>query len=161
MKIAHGTLVLAIDGGKMLLFRNEGDEKYAVLDTLSHREIDNPPTREQGADAPGRSYSSVGSRRSAYGQTDGHDRAEEDFAIRAAEGLERVAASDGAGIVVLAPPRMLGQLRKDKYQTHDLRILQGKVWRVEVGNTEQDTNGKLENTEIEGYSVVRRVLARA
>ena len=31
MKIAHGTLVMAADGQKALLLRNEGDEKYAVL----------------------------------------------------------------------------------------------------------------------------------
>ncbi len=64
MKIAHGTLVMAIDGSKMLLFRNEGDEKYVVLDTLKHEEIADPASHEIGTDAPGRSFSSTGSRRS-------------------------------------------------------------------------------------------------
>jgi protein required for attachment to host cells len=112
MKIAHGTLVMAIDGGKMLLFRNEGDEKFIVLDTLSHDRIDHPSSREIGSDAPGRTFSSSDVRRSAYAETDWHAQAEEQFAIRAAEGLERVALNDKAGIVVIAPPHMLGQLRR-------------------------------------------------
>jgi protein required for attachment to host cells len=112
MKIAHGTLVMAIDGSKMLLFRNEGDEKYAVLDTLSHKEIDDPATREIGSDAPGRAFSSTGNRRSAYQETDWHDQAEQSFAIAGAERLERVAASEKGDIVVLAAPRTLGVLRK-------------------------------------------------
>jgi len=112
MKITHGTLVMAIDGSKMLLFRNEGDEKFIVLDTLSHEEMKNPASHELGSDAPGRSFSSTGSRRSAYGETDWHSQAEERFAIAGAEQLERAAASEKADIVVLAPPRTLGQLRK-------------------------------------------------
>lgn len=112
MKIAHGTLVMAIDGSKMLLFRNEGDEKYAVLDTLSHKEMADPASREIGSDAPGRAFSSTGSHRSAYEETDWHDQAEERFAIAGAERLERVAASEQGDIVVLAAPRTLGVLRK-------------------------------------------------
>lgn len=112
MKIAHGTLVMAIDGSKMLLFRNEGDEKYIVLDTLSHEEVKDPASRELGTDAPGRTFSSVGNRRSAYEETDWHDQAEERFAIAGAEQLERAATGEKGDIVVLAAPRTLGQLRK-------------------------------------------------
>ena len=79
MKIAHGTLVMAADAGKALLFRNEGDEKYAVLQTLAHEEIVNPPTREVGSDRPGRSFVSVGRRRSGYDDTDWHNMAERQF----------------------------------------------------------------------------------
>ena len=112
MKIAHGTLVMAVDGSKMLLFRNEGDERFIILDTLIHDRIDHPSTHEMGSDAPGRVFSSGGQRRSAYEETDWHERAEEGFAIKAADRLERVATSGKADIVVLAPPRMLGYLRR-------------------------------------------------
>ena len=112
MKIPHDTLVMAIDGSKMLLFRNEGDAKYAVLDTLSHAEFAGRASRDLGADAPGRTFSSIGSRRSAYDETDWHDQAEERFAIEGAARLERVAASEKGDIVVLAAPRTLGVLRK-------------------------------------------------
>jgi len=112
MKIAHGTLVMAADGEKLLLFRNEGDEKYPVLETLLHQEHPHAATREQGSDQPGRSFSSTESRRSSYGETDWHQQDEDRFAVHAAEALEKAAAGIGAGIVVLAPPRTLGVLRK-------------------------------------------------
>lgn len=112
MKIAHGTLVMAIDGGKMLLLRNEGDDKFIVLDTVSHDTIDHPPTRDIGSDAPGRAFSSSDRRRSAYAETDWHEEAEQRFAIKAAAGLERVVGSQRADVVVFAAPRMLGLLRR-------------------------------------------------
>ena len=56
---------------------------------------------------------------------------------------------------------MLGHVRRDHYRDEDLRVLRGKLWRVEVSDTQQDHTGKLEGTEIQPYSVVRRALARA
>ena len=112
MKITHGTLVMVVDGAKMLLFRNEGDEKYPVLETVSHEERADPATREQGSDRPGRSFASMGDRRSSYEETDWHEQGEERFAIHAAQMLENATSKLNAGIVVLAPPRTLGVLRK-------------------------------------------------
>jgi protein required for attachment to host cells len=112
MRITNGTLVMVADGAKMLLLRNDGDTKYAVLTTLAHEEIANPPTRSQGSDAPGRSFSSMGGRRSSYSETDWHRQAQERFAAHAEAELERLASQDDAGIVVIAPPRTLGELRK-------------------------------------------------
>jgi len=112
MKITHGTLVMVVDGEKLLLFRNEGDETYPVLKTVSHEESPSPATHDQGSDRPGRTHASLGARRSGYGDTDWHDKDEESFATHAAKVLEGVAARADAGIVVLAPPRTLGNLRK-------------------------------------------------
>jgi protein required for attachment to host cells len=113
MKVEHGTVVMVADGSKLLVLRNEGDEKYAVLETIAHEQQDNPATREQGTDAPGRSFSSTGDARSSYGETDWHQQAEDAFARHAAEVLERAAGQHPeAGIVVIAAPRTLGQLRK-------------------------------------------------
>lgn len=112
MKVAHGTLVMAVDGEKLLLFRNKGDETYPVLETLLHEEQPHSSTREQGSDHPGRSISSVGPRRSSYGETDWHRQGEERFAIHAAKVLEAAAADVDHGIIVLAPPATLGILRK-------------------------------------------------
>lgn len=111
MKIAHGTLVLAADGQKALLFRNEGDRKFAVLQTLVQEEIANPPTGELGSDRPGRSFASTGKRRSAYGDTDWHRQAEDRFAKRSAELLEQAAREGEADLVIVAPPQFLGSLR--------------------------------------------------
>jgi protein required for attachment to host cells len=111
MKIAHGTLVMAADGEKALLFRNEGDRKFIVLQTLTHEAVANPPTHEIGSDRPGRSFSSVGRRRSGYGETDWHRETKERFAKQAAEMLEEAAEGNEVGLVIVAPPQFLGSLR--------------------------------------------------
>lgn len=113
MKIAHGTIVLAADGHKILLFRNEGDEKYPVLETLVHDVNQTPPARALGSDRPGRTHQSLGSGRSSYDETDGHLQSEERFARRAASLLADAAAGPNADIVILAPPRFLGWLREN------------------------------------------------
>lgn len=113
MKIRNGTLVMVADGAKLLLFRNDGDEKYPVLSTLSHVEADNSPSRDLGTDRPGRTQSRMGDRRSSYGETDWHEQSEADFARHAAGVLEQAAAAEAeADVVVVAAPRTLGELRK-------------------------------------------------
>lgn len=112
MRIAHGTLVLVIDGEKLLLLRNEGDRKYIVLETIDCREIANPAAREQGSDAPGRVFASVGTGRSAYDETDRHRQLAERFALEGIDALKRAVLAEDSDIVVVAPPRTLGVLRK-------------------------------------------------
>jgi protein required for attachment to host cells len=112
MKIDNGTLVMVADGAKMLLFKNDGDAKYPVLTTLAHEVIENPPASRQGSDTPGRTFPSSGGRRSSYEETDWHRQAQEKFAAHAEQELERAALQAEAGIVVIAPPRTLGELRK-------------------------------------------------
>jgi protein required for attachment to host cells len=111
MNIAHDTLVLVADGGKALLFRNEGDEKFLVLKTLCHEETATPPNQAIGSDRPGRSFSSHDGRRSAYQETDWHRAAEEQFARQAAEILFEAAHESDADLVMISPPRFLGWLR--------------------------------------------------
>jgi protein required for attachment to host cells len=112
MQIKGGTLVMVADGSKMLLFKNDGDSKYPVLTTLAHEEIENPAASKQGTDTPGRSFSSMGGRRSSYSETDWHRQAQERFAAQAEAELEKVSSHEQGGIVVIAPPRTLGELRK-------------------------------------------------
>jgi protein required for attachment to host cells len=113
MKVEHDTLVMVADGAKWLLFRNEGDAKYPVLETVLHEQQRNAPSHDQGEDAPGRSFSSTGTRRSSYDETDWHQQAEDAFARSAADVLESAAAEHPeAGIIVIAAPRTLGELRK-------------------------------------------------
>ena len=113
MRIKKGTLILVVDGAKLLLFRNDGDTRKPALATLILEEADNPPSREQGTDSPGRTHSRMGNRRSAYQETDWHAQAEDRFARHAGQVLEQAAADEGkAGIIVIAAPRTLGVLRK-------------------------------------------------
>jgi len=123
MKIAHGTLVMAADGKKALLLRNEGDRAYPVLQALAHDEIDNPATRELGSDRPGRSFSSTGPGRSGYGDTDWHRQGEERFAKRAAAMLGEAAKDNEAGLVIVAPSQFLGSLRDQLGPTVKRRLL--------------------------------------
>jgi protein required for attachment to host cells len=113
MKIANGALILVTDGAKMLLFRNAGDEKFAVLETVTHATHDDRPSREIGTDAPGRTHSSTSAHRSSYSETDWHQQSEDDFVRGAAVALEQaVTAGQPAGVVVIAAPRALGVLRQ-------------------------------------------------
>ena len=110
--IAPDDWVVVCDGRKWLILQNKGDAELPNLVTREERSDDNPPTREQGSDRPGRSHASVGPGRSAVSQTDWHDQAEHDFLTALAERLDKAAqAGEVRGIVLVASPRALGMIR--------------------------------------------------
>ncbi len=138
MQIEHGTLVMVADGAQVLVFRNEGDGKYPVLETLTHARNDNPASREQGSDAPGRTHSSTDARRSCYGETDWHQQSEDDFARHAADVLESAASAHaGRDIVIVAAPRTLGTLRKHYGRATEKQLL-AEIDKDLVGHTTDD-----------------------
>jgi protein required for attachment to host cells len=111
--IAHAALVLIGDGEKALFLRNEGGPRELKLVVERILEQDNPASREQGTDRPGRVSSSVGARRSAIEETDWHQLGEDRFAAEIADTLYRVVHEDrDTRIVVVAPPKTMGELRK-------------------------------------------------
>jgi protein required for attachment to host cells len=76
--------------------------------------LDNPPSREQGSDRPGRVRESVGAARHAVEpRQDPHQAAKQAFARRLAARLE-TAATEGryARLMLVAPPAFLGWLRE-------------------------------------------------
>ncbi len=108
IKIPHNAFVFVGDGRKALFLRNDGDEKFPYLRTEQVFTDDNPATHEQGADRPGRSFSSVGSGRSSVEQTDWHDLEEHRFAREIAATLEKVVRERNIeALVIVAPPRTL------------------------------------------------------
>ena len=124
MQIPNEALVLVADGRKMLFLRNKGDETLVDLRVESHREQDNPPIRDQATDAPGRSISSVGSARSAMEPTDFHQIQEDRFAAEAAELLrKRALSNDFEALIVAAPPRTLGEMRKHYHKEVQHRLI--------------------------------------
>ena len=124
MQIPNDALVLVADGRKMLFLRNKGDETLVDLRVESHREQDNPPIRDQATDAPGRSISSVGSARSAMEPTDFHQIQEDRFAAEAAELLrKRALSNDFEALIVAAPPRTLGEMRKHYHKEVQHRLI--------------------------------------
>lgn len=114
MKIANGTWILVGDGRRAMVLRNEGLAESPNLHCIATRENDNPPTREQGSDAPGRAFASVGAMRSSVDTTDWHDQEERRFAASLAADLN-AAAHEGRyqHLIVVAPPRILAELRQD------------------------------------------------
>lgn len=113
VKVQHGDWVVVCDGKKALVLENVGDEKFLNLKARQVHEQPNVRTHEQGAAAPGRSIFSVENRRSAMEQTDWHDLEEQKFLHRLASHLEaEIHAGNAKSLIVIAPPRALGVLRK-------------------------------------------------
>ncbi|MCI4679713.1 host attachment family protein [Rhodoblastus acidophilus] len=113
--LPHDAFVFVGDGRKALFLRNEGDEKYANL--VTERVLageDNPPSRDQGTDKPGRAFMGANSTaRSAVEPTDWHEIEEHRFAERAAEALETIVRERAAtAVVIAAPARTLADLRR-------------------------------------------------
>jgi protein required for attachment to host cells len=135
MKIPNGSIILVADGRKSLIFRNEGSPVSPRL-VVEEKEVrENPPDREQASDAPGRAFSAAGSprvrsavsmganHRSAYEETDFHELEESRFAVETSETLRiRALDNDYESLIVVAPPRTLGALRKRYHKEVEARL---------------------------------------
>jgi protein required for attachment to host cells len=114
LSVPHDAFIFVGDGRKALFLRNEGDEKFANFVTVQVMAEENPPSREQGADRPGRAFASAhSSARSAVESTDWHEIEEHRFTQRAAAALETVVRDRAApAVVIAAPAKTLADLRK-------------------------------------------------
>jgi protein required for attachment to host cells len=111
--LPHRAVVFVGDGRKALFLLNEGTALEPRLKVQRVLEDENPPTREQGSDRPGRALSRVESNRSAMEQTDWHDLEKHRFARTVADALDRLLQqSQAERIVIVAPPRTLADLRR-------------------------------------------------
>ena len=123
VKLKHGTWVLVADGEKALFLKNRGDALHTDLDVVREVREENPPTRDQGTDRPGRFNDGPSAHRSAVGETDWHRVAKERFADEIAERLYKMAhRGDFEEIVLVAPPTVLGELRKKLHKEVSDRI---------------------------------------
>jgi len=113
LKLHPGEWVVVCDGAKALVLENVGDEMFPNLKTREVYQQEDPPTHEQGTDAPGRAFESVGARRSAMDETDWHAQGERRFLEKLAARLDAaVQAGETKSLVIAAPPRALGALRQ-------------------------------------------------
>lgn len=127
LKIARGDWILVCDGAKALVLENVGDEKFPNLQTKEVYEQDDPKTREQGTDEPGRVHQSVGNSRSAVEQTDWHEQSERRFLKSLMDRMDAAAlAGKLKSLVVVAPPKALGMMRQ-AYTTHVREALRGEI----------------------------------
>lgn len=115
MKVEHGASVFVTDGRKALHLQNEGDAESFDLRLI--RKWDSPvmADRELRSDAPGRVFSSAGGsvRRSSYDEPDLHAQAEAEFAEQVASFVSKQVLDGGTSeIILVAPPRTLGVMRK-------------------------------------------------
>lgn len=112
--VHNGAWVLVGDGRKALFLENHGDPDLLDLRVIEARVDENPATREQGSDAPGRAFGTRGAPRSAVENTDWHELEKEHFAASIAERINAAAESGELNeIVIIAPPRVLGDLRHE------------------------------------------------
>lgn len=110
--LSAGTRVLVADGAYALVLRNDGDGMFPNLRLERAYEQDNPATRDQGSDRPGRTNDSLG-RRSAMETTDWHKVAEDRFVQRIADDMAQdLKAGAFTSFVLAAPAVALGEFRK-------------------------------------------------
>ena len=123
MRVPHNGFVLVADGEKMLFLRNEGDGSFPNLSVERKRWQDNPADREQKSDQAGRAVASLGTSRSAMEEVDFHRLEEERFAAETADMLrDRALRNDFESLIVVAPPKTLGELRKHYHKEVERRL---------------------------------------
>ncbi|MHA3841239.1 host attachment family protein [Sphingomonas aestuarii] len=144
MLIPNDTFIVVADGRKMLFFRNDGDAQNPNLVVERKREQDNPSDGDQGTDRPGRSFSSVGPGRSAYEETDFHQLEEDRFAAETAELLKKRALNnDFEKLIIVAPPKTLGELRKHYHKEVESRLI-GEIDKSLTGHPVEDIESALQ-----------------
>jgi len=113
LKINAGDWVVVCDGRRALILENFGDRVYPNLRQLEVRDRPDAFTHELGTDTPGRVHASVGTARSSVEQTNWHDEAERAFLHELAMRLDTaVTTGQTKALIIVAPPRALGMLRK-------------------------------------------------
>lgn len=136
MRVPKDAVVLVADGRKMLFLRNEGDALAPNLTVEHAEERPNPADRDQKTDAAGAASStqsgpgapavaqngsmhargggaSFAPSRGTFEETDFHQQEEDRFAADTAALLKKRALdNDFETLIIIAPPKTLGELRK-------------------------------------------------
>lgn len=118
MQVPHDAVVVVADGRKMLFLRNEGDA-WAPNLQVEKKVVDkhNPAHRDQATDLAG---GAMGTRTAGaqwgggnMDEVDFHQLEEDRFAAETAALLkERAQRQDFEALIIVAPPKTLGELRK-------------------------------------------------
>jgi protein required for attachment to host cells len=124
MALPNMALVLVADGRKMLFFRNHGDENQIDLRTEAHDRREDAKDSELKTDTPGTQGQSAGYGRPAMEETDYHQLEEDKWVKEAADELKkRALRNDFDALVIVAPPKALGVLRKEFHKEVERRII--------------------------------------
>ena len=145
MHLPHNSVVLVADGRKMLFLRNEGDAEFPNLVVEKAQEQANPATRDQATDSAGRASSPQGGVQSSVEPTDFHQIEEDRFAADAADFLKTGALKNKYdSLIVIAPPKTLGELRKHYHKEVTSR-LKGELDKDLTGHPIKDIEKALMN----------------
>ena len=124
IRLEQDIWVVVADGEKALFLRNAGDAVHPNLEVVRQMHEENPPTREQGTDRPGRYSDGPSIHRSAVEDTDWHRVQKERFADEIAERLYGFAhRGDFEKLILVAPPLVLGELRRKLHKEVADRIV--------------------------------------
>jgi protein required for attachment to host cells len=128
MALPNNALVLVLDGRKALFFRNKGDENQIDLRTEAHDEREDAYDRDLKTDAPGNAATGMkgggDAFRPAYSETDYHQQEEDIWVKDAAEELKKRAFRNNfEALVIIAPPKALGVLRKELHKEVEKRVI--------------------------------------
>ncbi len=111
MRLPRNTTVLIADGGGALFYRNVGDADHVSLDLIESAGNDALPARELGRERAGR-FTTPNGGSTAVEIADRHAAREARFAAYVAKRADAVIGAKAGRLVVLAPPKFLGQLRR-------------------------------------------------
>ena len=121
MQVPHNSVILVADGRKSLFFRNQGDAAFPNLSVVEKDGRKDAAHHEIASDLAGRASNTLGS---SMEEADFHQQDEDRFAAETAEMLkERVLRHEFESLVVVAPPRTLGELRKHYHVEVERRIV--------------------------------------
>ena len=125
MMLPKGTMIAVADGEKLNLFRNSGDEAELKLTAADHSHVDD---EAQGS----------GSRQNSSGNPDPSQASEDGFSAGIVELLNK-GVLDGKieGLVVIAAPRALGEMRKHYHKTLSAKVL-GEIAKDLTGHSIAD-----------------------
>ena len=108
MKLKTGTHVVVADSEKYLILYNHGDDDIIDLRVRDSAVRDNPPTRDQGTDRPGR-YPTPNAQYSAVSNADWHRLEKEQAAVDLTDAIEKLNGSKD--ILIIADAKTLGRVR--------------------------------------------------
>lgn len=110
--LRHGTWFAICDGQRTLLLENQGDCAFPKLETREAFKQENPAAHFLGSAPPGRTFSSMGTRRSAMEEADFHTQAMAAFLRDFAEKLGHCVREHHIhALVLVAPAKVLGLIR--------------------------------------------------
>jgi protein required for attachment to host cells len=125
MMLPKGTIVAVADGEKLNLFRNTGDESDLKLTALPQPTVD----AEAGTS---------GGRQSSSGNPDRSQAGEDGFSAGIVQLLNRdVLSGSIEGLVIIAAPRALGEMRKHYHKALSAKLL-GEIAKDLTGHSLAD-----------------------